>query len=70
MWSGIKSFLVALPELLKLVNRIGNAIDTAKRNGLWKDIEETLDATEKAKTTEERIAAARRITSIIGRIGS
>jgi hypothetical protein len=70
MWQGIKSFLVALPELLKLVNRIGNAIDKAKKNNLWKDIEETLDATEKASTPQERVAAARRITNIISRIGS
>ncbi len=70
MWTGIKSFLQALPELLKLVNRIGNAIDIAKKNGLWKEIEETAELTENAKTQTDRITAARRIVGIIGRIGS
>ena len=70
MWVSIKAFFTALPEIVKLIERLGNMIKVARENGLLKDIEGAIDAAENAKTREERFTAARCITNVIGRIGS
>ncbi len=68
MWAGVAAFLQALPELLKLINSLGATIAQAKKDGLWRDIEESVDAAEKAKTPAERVAAARRLVGVVGRL--
>lgn len=70
MWAGVAAFLQALPELLKLINSLGGVIAQAKKDGLWREIESAVDSAEKAKTPAERVAAARRLVGVVGRIGS
>jgi methionine synthase I (cobalamin-dependent) len=70
MLQAIVAFLQALPELIKMINSWGATIQKMKKDGMWKEIEDATDAASNAKTPAERVAAARKLVSIVGRIGS
>lgn len=64
MWAGIWAGLKALPELLKLLQRIGDFIKDVDLKGDIKEIEEAHDQYKNAKTIDERMAAMARIARI------
>ena len=64
MWAGIWAGLKALPEILKLLSKLGEFVKDVDLKGDLKTIEEAHDAYTKAKTPEERFAAMSRISKL------
>ncbi len=72
MVSGILALLQSLPEILKLLNRLGDLTDRFLKwsnannlNGWINNLEAHIDALEKAKTQDEKFAAAAGLASSI-----
>lgn len=63
-WGAFVAAIKALPELLKLLNRLGDFLKDIDLQGDLKNIEEAHDAYIKAKTPEERFAAMSRISKL------
>jgi molecular chaperone GrpE (heat shock protein) len=73
--AGILALLQALPEFLKLMNMLGNAISRlnayAKENNIQQwilDLEHSIDQLEQAKTPDEKISAAKRLLDSVRNI--
>lgn len=64
MWAGIWAGLKALPEVLKLLQKLGDFVKDVDLQGDLRNIEEAHDAYIKAKTPEERFAAMSRIAKL------
>lgn len=63
-WTAIWAGLKALPEILKLLQKLGDFVKEVDLKNDFKAIEEAHDAYTKAKTTEERMAAMSRIARL------
>lgn len=77
MIPGILAFFQALPAFLQLISQLGNVMDkllkAAEKNSLnqWLDnLEKEINGLEKAKSPEEKLAAATALGRIIRGIGS
>jgi len=55
--TALGSFFAALPEMMKLINRLMDQWGEAKRQGVLNDINAALDKSEVAKTPQERSRA-------------
>lgn len=69
------ALIQALPEFLKLLNRLGDVVERfsawAKENNLnaWiDDLEATIDQLEKAKTPDEKLDAAHSLVGAIRKL--
>ncbi len=76
MMPGILAFISALPMLLSLISRLGTVLDSlatyAKENDLnrWiDDLEKSTDLLTRAKTSEEKLAAAQALVKTIRNMG-
>jgi hypothetical protein len=74
--AGIVAFFNALPALLELINRLGLVLERltrqAEQNNLnaWiTKLEVTIDQLESAKTTEEKLSAAKGLVDVIHGLG-
>ncbi len=72
MITGIIALITALPELFKLLNRLGNVVERfmkySEQNNINKwitDLEDSIDKLEKASTPEEKLDAAQSIVSAV-----
>jgi hypothetical protein len=53
----VSAFFKALPDIMKLINRVMDQWTEAKRQGVLNDINAALDKSETAKTPQERTRA-------------
>lgn len=72
MITGIFALFAALPELLKLLNTLGllaeRILAWSKQHEIEKwisDLETTVDGLEKAKTSQEKLVAAKSLVDLI-----
>lgn len=68
MWSAILAGLQAIPKLLDLLQKLGDAVKKADFDRDMRAIEETIDDLEKAQTLKEKLAAGRRLNDLYKRL--
>lgn len=66
--AGIIAFLTALPKIIDLMNRLGNLIIANNMNAWITDLESTVNTLEAAKTSEEKLDAAKKLADLIHNI--
>ncbi len=76
MIAGIVALITALPELFKLLNRLGDVVDRFMKwsqqnnlNGWINDLEASIDQLEKADTVEKKLEAAKSLADAIRKLG-
>jgi len=75
MISGIFTLIAALPELFKLLNRLGDVVDRFMKwsgqnniNGWIDDLEATIDKLETAQTPKQKLDAAQSLVDSIRKL--
>lgn len=63
-WAAIWAGLKALPDLLKLLNKVGDMLKDADLQGDLREIESAHDQYRKATNVEERLAALARVAKL------
>jgi len=63
--SSLLAFLGAIPRIWAAIEKLAKVWEEKKLNDYLNEVDKTLDGLEKAKTTEERITAARSIIKLI-----
>lgn len=63
--SSVLAFLAAIPRIWASLERVAKIWEEKRLNDFLNEMDQTLSGLEKAKTTEERIAAARGIIKLI-----
>lgn len=63
--SAFLAFLTAIPRIWSAIEKLARIWEEKRLNDYLNDLDKTLEGLEKAKTTEERIAAARGIVRLI-----
>lgn len=63
--SSLLAFLGAIPRIWAAIEKLAKVWEEKKLNDYLNEVDRTLDGLEKAKTTEERIAAARGIIKLM-----
>jgi hypothetical protein len=63
--TSLLAFLGAIPRIWAAIEKLAKVWEEKKLNDYLNEVDRTLDGLEKAKTTEERIAAARSIIKLI-----
>lgn len=76
MIPGILALIQALPELFKLLNRLGDVVDRFMKwsgqnnlNGWIDNLETSIDALEKADTPQKKLDAAQQLVGSIRKLG-
>lgn len=67
-WEAIKAVLSVLPKLFSLVERLGAQLREKAFNDWIAELDDTTRALEQAKTTEERVIAAKRLRDLARRM--
>ncbi len=68
MWAGIWAGLKALPEILKLLSKLGDFVKDIDLQGDLREIEKAHNEYKNAKTPEERFAAMSRLSKLPKRL--
>lgn len=68
MWASILAGLQALPKLLDILQKLGDAVKKADFDRDMRAIEETVNDLEKAKTLKEKLAAGRKLNDLYKRL--
>lgn len=66
--SGLVAFFHALPDLLRLLSRLGSFLEKQKKSAWIDELDFALSKAEKATTTEERVSAARALVGVIRKL--
>ena len=61
MLEGILAFLISLPKVLTIMDRVGRLILDHDLNKWLDDLERTIDTLEQAKTPDEKLNAAKKL---------
>lgn len=68
MWASILAGLQALPKLLDILQKLGDAVKKADFDRDMRAIEETVNDLEKAQTLKEKLAAGRKLNDLYKRL--
>ncbi len=63
-WDAIKAVIVMIPKIFALVERLGAIMKEKQFNDWMSELDDTTRALEKATTTEQRVAAAKRLRDL------
>jgi hypothetical protein len=67
-FAAILAFLQALPKIIALFEAAGEFVKQKQLDGFLDDCYDTMDSLNKAKTREERLAAARKLVDLTRRM--
>ena len=67
-WDAIKAIIVAIPQILNIINRIGAKIQQAQDNNWLGELEDATRKLETAQTLQDRVLAARKLTELARRM--
>lgn len=67
-WDAIKAVIVAVPKILDFFNKIGKQISEQKFQDFMKGLDEATQKLENAKTLQERIDAAKKLSDSFAKL--
>lgn len=66
--SGVVAFLHALPQLLRILAKLGEILGSNETKAMLTDLEKAVDGLKNSKTTEARLKETRKLVDIVGNL--